>query len=237
MHHSRLQISPAWLAACLLSLLITAITWKLATRASITWRRESEALAKTAVDSSSVVPDVEQPLLAHEEASVGDGAHTRPSASARAIAPVAIPSLTANQSGNDHDEHHAHSPLAYSAVGSFTVGGSHANAGYASYLSRSVPGTVPSVFASSIAQPNCDRRRQKCSVKAALYNSSNLGYKYRQGLSLVLGEIHRFVSILVSRLISTELQVACVLGTGRIPPLQGWVHQAPFIRCLAQTQA
>ena len=146
LHHSWLQVSPAWLAASLLALLITAITWKLATRASITWRRESEALAKTAVDSSSIVPDVEQPLLAHEEASVVDGAYTGPSTSARAVAPVAIPSLTVSQANNDHDEHHAHSPMAYSAVGSFTVGGSHANAGYASCLSRSVAGTVPNVL-------------------------------------------------------------------------------------------
>lgn len=118
------KVSPAWLAALLLALLITAITWKLATRASITWRRESEALAKTQHASAALVPDVEQPLLTHEED--GEASHAQGNAevsfaSARAIAPVAIP-LTAMQSTDDHDEHHAHSPMAYSAVGSFTVG-------------------------------------------------------------------------------------------------------------------
>lgn len=105
-------MSPAWLAAVLLALLITAITWKLATRASITWRRESEALAKTQPASAALVPDVEQPLLTHEEdgeASHAQGNSGLSSASARAIAPVAIPS-TAIQSTDDHDEHHAHRP-------------------------------------------------------------------------------------------------------------------------------
>lgn len=118
------KVSPAWLAALLLAILITAITWKLATRASITWRRESAALAKTQPASAALVPDVEQPLLSHEED--GEASHARghtelSSAPARAIAPVAIPSI-AIQSKDDHDEHHAHSPMAYSAVGSFTVG-------------------------------------------------------------------------------------------------------------------
>ena len=119
-----MQVSPAWLAALLLAILITAITWKLATRASITWRRESKALAKTQPASTALVPDVEQPLLTHEEdgeASRAQGNTDLSSAPARAIAPVAIPSI-AIQSTDDHDEHHAHSPMAYSAVGSFTVG-------------------------------------------------------------------------------------------------------------------
>lgn len=127
-------MSPAWLAALLLALLITAITWKLATRASITWRRESEALAKTQPASAALVPDVEQPLLTHEEdreASHAQGNSGLSSASARAIAPVAIPS-TAIQSTDDHDEHHAHSPMAYSTVGSFTVGSRSAKPRYTS---------------------------------------------------------------------------------------------------------
>ena len=128
-----MQVSPAWLAALLLAILITAITWKLATRASITWRRESEALAKTQPASAALVPDVEQPLLSHEEdgeASHAQG-HTELSAPARAIAPVAIPSI-AIQSTDHHDEHHAHSPMAYSAVGSFTVGSRSAKPRYTS---------------------------------------------------------------------------------------------------------
>ncbi|KAA6416577.1 MAG: hypothetical protein FRX49_13450, partial [Trebouxia sp. A1-2] len=118
------KVSPAWLAAVLLALLITAITWKLATRASITWRRESEALAKTQPASAALVSDVEQPLLTHQED--GEAPHAQgdaeaSSASVGAILPVAIPSI-AFQSTDDHNEHHAHSPMAYSAVGSFTVG-------------------------------------------------------------------------------------------------------------------
>ncbi len=129
-----MQVSPAWLAALLLAVLITAITWKLATRASITWRRESEALAKTQPASAALVPDMEQPLLSHEgdgEASHAQGNAESSSAPARAIAPVAIPSI-AFQSSDDHDEHHAHSPMAYSAVGSFTVGSSSTKPRYTS---------------------------------------------------------------------------------------------------------
>jgi len=131
-------VLPAWLAALLLATLITAITWKLATRASITWRRESEALAKTQPASAALVPDVEQPLLSHEEE--GEAPHAQgnaelSSAPARAIAPVAIPS-TAVQSTDGHDEHHAHSPMAYSAVGSFTVGSRSAKPRYTSCRHR-----------------------------------------------------------------------------------------------------
>lgn len=118
------KISPAWLAAALLALLITVITWKLATRASITWRRESEALAKTNYASSAAAPDVEQPLLQQhgEEDPQVQGSSAQPYGSDIVIAPVAIPRLICSQSKSDHDEHHAHSPMAYSAAGSFTVG-------------------------------------------------------------------------------------------------------------------
>ncbi|KAL0026889.1 hypothetical protein WJX77_009207 [Trebouxia sp. C0004] len=114
------KVSPAWLAAVLLALLITAVTWKLATRASITWRRESEALAKAQPALAALLPDVEQPLLTHDEDGEASHAQGNPrlsSASARAVAPVAIPSTATH-----FTDGHAHSPMAYSAVGSFTVG-------------------------------------------------------------------------------------------------------------------
>lgn len=102
----------------LLAILITAITWKLGTRAVITWRHESEALAKEMVPTA----DIEQPLLSngdrHEQGEVHQnrerGSEPEPG---RAIAPVRIP--TARQSLDAHHVH-AHSPMAYSAVGSLT---------------------------------------------------------------------------------------------------------------------
>lgn len=105
----------------LLAILITAITWKLAARAVITWRHESEALAKEMVPTA----DVEQPLLSsgdqHEQGEVHQNfEHGSGPEPGKAMASVRIP--TARQS---LDAHHvqAHSPMAYSAVGSLTHAG------------------------------------------------------------------------------------------------------------------
>lgn len=117
-----LQTSPSWIASALLAVLITAISWKLTTRALITWRRESEAQAKP---KNSTSTDVEQPLLnddVQQDAGHQGGVSTFPEAgSALVITPVRIPS--ARQSFDDQYEHHAQSPMAYSALGSFTVDG------------------------------------------------------------------------------------------------------------------
>ena len=117
------QTSPAWLASVLLALLITTITWKLATRAWITWHRESEAIAKK---QSQQTADIEQPLLSHEEGElensvIQQGSLRTASQPGRAIASVRIPSM--RRSNEEHHESNTHSPMAYSAVGSFAVAG------------------------------------------------------------------------------------------------------------------
>lgn len=113
-----LQISPAWIASALLAALITAITWKLTTRVMITWRQESEAQAK----SQTSTADIEQPLLGHDIQG-RPGTASEPGW-APSIAPVRI--LPLRQSLEKQYEHHAHSPLAYSTVGSCTVGSNSA---------------------------------------------------------------------------------------------------------------
>ena len=115
-----LQTSPSWIASALLAVLITAITWKLTTRALITWRWESEAQAKL---QHSTATDVEQPLLNNEVQQdvgyQGRGGMSPEPGRAPVIAPVRIP--TARQSLDDQYEHHTQSPMAYSALGSFTA--------------------------------------------------------------------------------------------------------------------
>ena len=59
-----LQASPNWLTTLVLSVLLAALTWKLAVRAGITWQRESEALA--AARAAAGAPELARPLLAEE---------------------------------------------------------------------------------------------------------------------------------------------------------------------------
>ena len=67
------------------------------------------------------MPDVEQPLLTqHEEEEVRQGGFEPALPAGRAIAPVSIPRKSLGDD-YEHHEHHAHSPMAYSAVGSFAA--------------------------------------------------------------------------------------------------------------------
>ena len=59
-----MQASPNWLTTLVLSVLLGALTWKLAVRAGITWQHESEAL--DAARASAGAPDLARPLLGDE---------------------------------------------------------------------------------------------------------------------------------------------------------------------------
>ena len=118
-------MSPPWIASALLAVLITAITWKLVTRARITWVQESKKLAKPLLHSEG--PDLEQPLLEESDAEIDTTGQGRSSSNGPAPGlaristrlPVSIPVGPAEE--DEHDDHHAHSPMAYSAVGSFAL--------------------------------------------------------------------------------------------------------------------
>ena len=56
LRHAWLQATPNWMTTILLAALLTALTWKLATRAAATWRKESAAYQKGDAE-------LEQPLL------------------------------------------------------------------------------------------------------------------------------------------------------------------------------
>jgi hypothetical protein len=61
------QATPNWMTTILLAALLTALTWKLATRAVTTWRKESAALQKD-------TGELEQPLLRQAGGSPDDSA-------------------------------------------------------------------------------------------------------------------------------------------------------------------
>ena len=116
----------------MLAVLITAITWKLVTRARITWIHESKALAKPRLQPEG--PDLEQPLLEesdNEADTTGQGRSSNgPAPGLARIStrlPVSIPTGPAEE--DEHDHHHAHSPMAYSAVGSFALKAKRPNDG------------------------------------------------------------------------------------------------------------
>ncbi len=58
------QASPNWLTTLVLAVLLAALTWKLAVRAVITWRRESELAAAGGAGAAGLT----QRLLAEEAA-------------------------------------------------------------------------------------------------------------------------------------------------------------------------
>jgi len=63
------QASPNWLTTAVLATLLAALTWKLAVRAAITWRRESELAAAGGAGAGGADADgLTQRLLAEEGA-------------------------------------------------------------------------------------------------------------------------------------------------------------------------